>query len=1341
MAVVTACPPPDPALFQDSSVLAGGAALVPPLPVDLTETFFLHSRPESENVIFLDFDGHITQDTPWNGDPTDPESQYIPTIVTPPYSQDNNGLFTDAELETIQRIWARVVEDFAPFDVDVTTEDPGSAYIATNGIRVIIGGVDSNWYSPPNDPAGGVALIGSFAAGADVGCFAFSGSFGGNEKATAEVISHETGHTLGLAHWGQVVPGEDDPIEYYGGDAGWAPIMGVGYSQFLTTWAKGEYHLATNVPIPDPPNLLQDDLAVISLTLPFVADDHGDDYLSATPLDYTGTTFFGEGLITGSEGIGRNDMDFFSFDLGIEEVTFQISPALYGPNLDILATLYDSDGIEIDSFNLQDYVDASFSINTTDPDTLFLQPGRYYISIDGTGRPFTTGQGYSDYGSLGAYSIEAQRKSHLGTLIGVDFDPASGNSPLNWTRYKGSSGPAVLSDVINELGIETPVNLSISSSNMAMNASTSTADPASVPLHPQSLEEVGGFISDTNVTWTFTWSDLTPLAVYEVYVFGLNNEAAGNLVTINGFQESINFEQSLDADELVVNGQPGVIGRQLVEYARTLRATAAGTIEIIVSNMDSMEAGIAGLALRLSTPGSISGTKWNDLNGDGLRDLDEPGLPGWTIFIDENGNGIMDSQLPQTVVSDDIPLNIIDEFSQKSELFFSGIRAIADVDVFVDISHTYDGDIDLYLISPSGTRVELSSDNGGSGDHYTNTTFDDEAPTSVTLGAAPFAGHYRPEVPLSTLDGEDANGIWTLEVRDDSPSDTGILHSWSITITGSETFTLTDQDGNYEFPDLAPGNYIIGEVQQVGWTATFLPPPVTLTSGADVLGIDFGNTQGAVAPEQGLIAGQKWNDLNGDGLKDGGEPGLPGWVIYIDQNNNGQFDQAVSQTLASADVPQPIEDFETVISELEFHGLASITDLNVSLDIAHTFAGDLDVFLVSPAGTQVELFSGVGGQFDNFTGTIIDDEAPDAIVTADAPFTGSFRPEGWLGTFDGENPDGIWKLLIRDTALADEGSLLGWSLTIVGQEISTTTNAEGNYQLVGLREGDYVVREAMQDNWIQTLAPQPIALNPNQQVTGADFGNRFKLFGDYNSDGTVDAGDYLIWRRTLGTTGSAYSGADGDGDGTVDADDYNVWRAHFGATLPPGPGSGAVLAAGGSVETGSTSSDESQAGGTGFSGDDSPMPGGSLAGGQSFASLGSQPESGSKGDAGTPNANAAPFAMRGQGTAAAPAASPTSGEAGRSFRSLSRGGNSSAESNSENARREFRHAAIDEAWQSDELLAWFSARRHSLKEGTSSDAADRLRCGTEDQDRNAEHTADSFFEMLGHRAHARSRAV
>src|SRR5262249_14943677 len=60
--------------------------------------------------------------------------------------------------------------------------------------------------------------------------------------------------------------------------------------------------------------------------------------------------------------------------------------------------------------------------------------------------------------------------------------------------------------------------------------------------------------------------------------------------------------------------------------------------------------------------------------------------------------------------------------------------------------------------------------------------------------------------------------------------------------------------------------------------------------------------------------------------------------------------------------------------------------------------------------------------------------------------------------------------------------------------------------------------------------------------------------GDYNRDGTVDAADYVVWRKTLGRNGLALA-ADGDANGLVNNADYNIWRAHFGQSV----GGGAAL--------------------------------------------------------------------------------------------------------------------------------------------------------------------------------------
>jgi hypothetical protein len=110
-------------------------------------------------------------------------------------------------------------------------------------------------------------------------------------------------------------------------------------------------------------------------------------------------------------------------------------------------------------------------------------------------------------------------------------------------------------------------------------------------------------------------------------------------------------------------------------------------------------------------------------------------------------------------------------------------------------------------------------------------------------------------------------------------------------------------------------------------------------------------------------------------------------------------------------------------------GLAgTITDLNVGLNILHTFASDLIVSLISPEGTEVMLFTNIGASGEHFFSTTLDDEAATDIAVEAAPFSGRFRPEQLLSLFDGENPNGTWTLRIIDDAAGDVGTLLNWTL-------------------------------------------------------------------------------------------------------------------------------------------------------------------------------------------------------------------------------------------------------------------------------------------------------------------------
>ncbi|WP_228048946.1 DUF4347 domain-containing protein [Nodularia sp. LEGE 06071] len=351
---------------------------------DLSQTFFLSSLPTAKHTIYLDFNGHTTSNTPWNRDETGGAD-----IVTPAFDFDGNtASFSNAELERIQYIWQRVVEDFIPFNVNVTTQEPTDINDLINsgsgdtrwGIRVVIGG-NSDWLSRTIN---GIAYYSSFNWNTDTPTFLFSDNLSESEQATANIISHEIGHTLGLKHDGRIAPVEEYYSGHGTGETGWGSIMG-GSSKNLRGWSQGEYASADNQ---------QDDLHIITTRNGFGYrdDDTGNTIATAKPLTTTSTSLSGNGIIE------RNtDIDFYSFYTGAGAISFTVNPFTRAPNLDILAELYDASGNLIGSSNPSDLLSATITTN--------VAAGTYYLAIDGVGKGDPLGTGYTDYGSLGQYFI------------------------------------------------------------------------------------------------------------------------------------------------------------------------------------------------------------------------------------------------------------------------------------------------------------------------------------------------------------------------------------------------------------------------------------------------------------------------------------------------------------------------------------------------------------------------------------------------------------------------------------------------------------------------------------------------------------------------------------------------------------------------------------------------------------------------------------------------------------------------------------------------------------------------------------------------------------------------
>src|SRR4029078_11041073 len=132
------------------------------------------------------------------------------------------------------------------------------------------------------------------------------------------------------------------------------------------------------------------------------------------------------------------------------------------------------------------------------------------------------------------------------------------------------------------------------------------------------------------------------------------------------------------------------------------------------------------------------------------------------------------------------------------------------IEVTLDITHSFMGDLQAYLTSPSGRRVLLFSGDGGQYNDFHNLTFSDSAERSIsTIGVddLPYSGSWRPEEALATLSGEDLTGIWTLSIADVVDLDEGTLNSWSLSFSSGERFQTTVADGTYQFNNVNSGNY------------------------------------------------------------------------------------------------------------------------------------------------------------------------------------------------------------------------------------------------------------------------------------------------------------------------------------------------------------------------------------------------------------------------------------------------------------------------------------------------------------------------------------------------------
>ncbi len=336
----------------------------------------ISTRPGAKAVVYLDFDGEQVSDNSWNG------GKLI------------NAAASGLTPQEIRQVVARVAEDFAPFNINVTTHraNYNNAPVRQR-MRVIVTPTDT-----ANPGSGGVSYVNSWSKAG----YSFSETipawvFNTMVKSVAEAVSHEVGHTLGLNHDGTRF------ASYYSGHGGtlanptsWAPIMGKSYDRSLTQWSRGEYASADNT---------EDDLAIIGKAengVAFAAIDQSG-MAGALAVKAGGFEF---------SGVLRDSLSPQQFLFSTRGGSFSASAL---PSTEFIG--YANADLQLALQRISEVAPAATLVIANPLDALGcsvgrnLLPGTYCLTVssakNGEATAGVYAAGYPAYGSIGGYRVSA----------------------------------------------------------------------------------------------------------------------------------------------------------------------------------------------------------------------------------------------------------------------------------------------------------------------------------------------------------------------------------------------------------------------------------------------------------------------------------------------------------------------------------------------------------------------------------------------------------------------------------------------------------------------------------------------------------------------------------------------------------------------------------------------------------------------------------------------------------------------------------------------------------------------------------------------------------------------
>lgn len=790
----------------------------------------LQSLPGAEAVVYLDFDGEPGPFPGWG---------------------DFNAEPSGATQTQVFDVWKMVCEDFQGFTINITT-DRAVFDRASPGKRQQVIITPTNTASPGS---GGVAYIGSFNWSDSRPCWSFLLT----GKNAAEAISHEIGHTLGLGHDGRTSPAEEYYQGHGSGDTAWAPIMGVGYYKKLSQWSKGQYLNA---------NRKEDDLAIITTSnnaVAYRADDAGGTLATAAELEIlANNTVSNEGII---ERTG--DTDAFRFSTTGGSVNLQVQTVTTNPNLDIDADLYHTaTQTVVATSNPDTGINASFFTS--------LAAGEYLLRVRGTGRGDPLADGYTNYGSIGAYSISGSlaggvkpdrftiaEHTAAGTVLGsVNPRLAHGNNPLSWSILSGNAGAALAID---------PATGALRVANAAAldfeQLSTRWDDPATLSFHVSINDAATPSLNEViRVVVTVTDINEPPSAVVPPVVMLERTRVGTSVVTVDAADPD-RFALPV-ASYSIASGNTGAAfsihpstGR--ISVATKIEVQSTTTWNLVVHAVDAKSASLVGvIPVRIDVidvpgsyePGGVFRNYFDGIGGSAVANLTanakypaNPDSREWLEAMDggtrgDNYGSTMRALLipPATgsyrfwIASDDAAnLRLgtsADPASATRIAYVSGWT-----DAYVWDRYTTQQSAAIQLTAGQAYFIEVRHKEAGGGDHaavaWTGPLFPDKQIISG-LYLAPYPDNYAPSIGGAALilreNALPGLSFAKVAVTDLNPDDT---HTGFTIVSGNTDglFSIDAQSGRLRYTGAAPtGN--VGTTHVLGISATDNgTPPMSAT--------------------------------------------------------------------------------------------------------------------------------------------------------------------------------------------------------------------------------------------------------------------------------------------------------------------------------------------------------------------------------------------------------------------------------------------------------------------------------------------------------------------------------